>query len=150
MSVAKGLCLALGIPLVAVPSLQVTAYAAGDPGCPVLAAVEAGRGRLCVARFAYSEGIPVQQGPTELEAVNTWAPDLAEPVLLTGEIDAALAERLSALPGAENLAMVSPAGSLRRAGYLAELGWDRFQRGETDDLDTTEPLYLQQPLSGSA
>ena len=32
LSLAKGLCLALQTPIVGVPTLQVTAYAAGDPG----------------------------------------------------------------------------------------------------------------------
>jgi tRNA threonylcarbamoyladenosine biosynthesis protein TsaB len=148
MSVAKGLCLALGIPIIGVPSLQVAAYAAGDPGCAILAVDEAGRGRICVGRYAYENGLPALQGEIELQRSADWTPDLSEYVLVTGEVDAALADHLSGLPGSENLSIVSLAGSLRRAGFLGELAWERLQAGETDDLDTLEPVYVQQPLSG--
>jgi tRNA threonylcarbamoyladenosine biosynthesis protein TsaB len=150
MSLAKGLCMALDIPLIAIPTLQVAAYAVGDPGCVILAAVEAGRGRISVGRFVYEQGLPAQQGPTELHRTTEWQPDLSELVLVTGEIDAPLADRLAAMPQAEHLSIVSLAGSVRRAGFLAELAWERLQSGLTDDLDTVEPLYVQQPLSGSS
>ncbi|NLX43424.1 MAG: tRNA (adenosine(37)-N6)-threonylcarbamoyltransferase complex dimerization subunit type 1 TsaB, partial [Chloroflexi bacterium] len=35
LSAAKGLCLALDIPLIGIPTLMIAAYAAGDPGCPL-------------------------------------------------------------------------------------------------------------------
>ncbi|MHB1318148.1 MAG: tRNA (adenosine(37)-N6)-threonylcarbamoyltransferase complex dimerization subunit type 1 TsaB [Anaerolineae bacterium] len=148
MSVAKGLCLGLEIPIVGVPSLQVAAYAAGDPGCPILAVDEAGRGRICVGRYSYENGLPALQGSIQLQQAEEWTPDLSEMVLVTGEVDAALADHLLSLPGAENLSIVSLAGSLRRAGFLGELAWERLERGDTDDLDTLEPVYVQQPLSG--
>jgi tRNA threonylcarbamoyladenosine biosynthesis protein TsaB len=44
--------------------------------------------------------------------------------------------------------LASPAASLRRAGYLAELGWARLAAGQTDDPTTLTPIYLQTP-SGS-
>lgn len=142
MSLAKGLCMALNLPIIAVPTLQVTAYTAGDPGTPVLAVLEAGRGRICVASFQYQDEVPVQQGETELHESARWIPDLSAPVLVTGEVDSQLAERLLALPGAGNIAIASLAGSLRRAGFLAEMAWERLQRGVTDDLDTLSPVYI--------
>ena len=42
---------------------------------------------------------------------------------------------------ADKIAVSSLAGSLRRAGYLAELAWGRLQQGKTDDLDALSPLY---------
>jgi hypothetical protein len=38
-----------------------------------------------------------------------------------------------------------PALSLRRGGYLAELGWLRFEAGESDDPAALSPIYLQGP-----
>jgi tRNA threonylcarbamoyladenosine biosynthesis protein TsaB len=38
--------------------------------------------------------------------------------------------------------VVSPALRLRRAGYLAELGWRRLAQGEQDNLATLQPIYL--------
>ncbi|MCD6519943.1 MAG: tRNA (adenosine(37)-N6)-threonylcarbamoyltransferase complex dimerization subunit type 1 TsaB [Anaerolineae bacterium] len=145
MSLAKGLCLALGIPIIAIPTLDIITYAVGDPGCPVLAVLEAGRGRICVATYRFEEGLPAQVGEIELVKENEWVVDAKEPVLVAGEVSAELAERLSAQPNAENIAIASLAGSLRRAGYLAELAWERLQAGQTDDLDTLSPIYLHYP-----
>ncbi len=148
MSLAKGICLGIDIPIIAIPTLQVTAYAAGDPGIPVLAALEAGRGRISVATFVYQDGLPTPQGEIALVESAHWQPDLSSPVLVTGEIEVAMAERLRALPDAENLTIISLAASLRRAGFLAELAWDRLQRDDVDDLDTLSPVYMQ-TASGS-
>jgi len=65
-------------------------------------------------------------------------------------VSAELVERLQQQPEAENIAIASLAGSLRRAGYLAELAWDRLQTGQVDDLDTLSPLYVHYPTSGTA
>jgi len=150
MSVGKGLCLALGIPIIAIPTLSVIAYAVGDPGGLVYAVLEAGRGRICVAPFAFDQGLAVQQEEIRIVAASQWTPAAKESVLITGEIDAALADHLLSLPYAESLALSSLAGSMRRAGYLAELAWDRFQADDTDDLDTLSPTYAHYPASGTS
>ncbi len=150
MSAAKGLCLALGLPIIAIPTLDVITYAVGDPGGPVYAVLEAGRGRISVAAYTFEDGLPVQQGDLLLELERAWAPPADEPVLVAGEISATLADHLLALPQADNIAITSLAGSLRRAGYLAELAWERLQSGRTDDLATLSPIYGFPPLSGTA
>jgi len=35
---------------------------------------------------------------------------------------------------------------LRRAGFLAELGWQRLKDGRADDPATLTPIYLQYPV----
>ena len=141
MSVAKGLCLALDVPIVAIPTLDIITYAVGDPGGQVLTVLEAGRGRICVAAYHFEEGLPVREGTTKLVRTSTWTVSATEPVLVAGEVSAELAQRLLKQPNAHNIAVSSLAGSLRRAGYLAELAWDRLQEGRTDDLDTLSPIY---------
>ncbi len=149
MSIAKGVCLALGIPIFGVPSLDVVAYAAGDPGGPIVAVLEAGRGRICAARYRFEDGLPVREGEIVLARAAEWAPHFDELTLVAGEVNAELAEHLLALPDAENVAISSLAGSVRRAGYLAELAWERLEAGESDDLDSLAPIYLHQPTSGT-
>jgi tRNA A37 threonylcarbamoyladenosine modification protein TsaB len=34
---------------------------------------------------------------------------------------------------------------MRRARFLAELGWRRLERGEADEVATLQPLYLRRP-----
>jgi tRNA threonylcarbamoyladenosine biosynthesis protein TsaB len=151
MSIAKGLCLALEIPIIAIPTLDITTYGVGDPGGPIYAVLEAGRGRICVARYHFEQGLPVQEGDIELVSAAEWTPvngdDLDQPVLVAGEVNAELAERLLASP---EIAISSLAGSLRRAGYLAELAWEAFQEGRVDDLDALSPIYAHYPSGTTA
>lgn len=147
MSIAKGLCLAMDIPIIGVPTLDIITYAVGDPGGPILAVLEAGRGRICVARYHFEEGLPIQEGDFELWTASEWQVEVKEPTLVTGELSGDLADRLLQPPSADSIAMASLAGSLRRAGYLAELAWDRLLDGQTDDLDTLSPIYLHPSLT---
>jgi tRNA threonylcarbamoyladenosine biosynthesis protein TsaB len=149
MSIAKGLCLALDIPIIGIPTLDVITYAVGDPGVAVFSVLEAGRGRICVASFHFEDGLPVQDGEIALVKAAEWTPDATEPMLVTGEISAALSERLLAQPNAEHIMIASLASSVRRAGFLAELAWDRLQDGNTDDLVALQPVYVHYPPSDS-
>ena len=148
MGIAKGLCLALNIPIIAIPTLDTIAYAVGDPGGLVYAILELGRGRICVSQYLFEDGLPVLHTDPAIHDEQTWQPEASEPVVLTGEISADLTEHLLQLPQAGNIAISSLSASIRRAGYLAELAWQRQQKGEVDDLDSISPAYLQQPGSG--
>ena len=149
MSIAKGFCLALNVPIIAIPTLDVIAYAVGDPGGLVYAVLELGRNRICVSAYQFADGLPVQQGDALYVASSEWQVVATEPVLLIGEISTDLAERLLKQPDADNISISSLAASIRRAGYLAELAWQRLEKGQVDDLDTTSPTYLHLPTSGS-
>jgi tRNA threonylcarbamoyladenosine biosynthesis protein TsaB len=148
VSIAKGLCLALDIPIIGVPTLDGLAYAAGDPGMPLIAVLEAGRGRLSVCPYTFRDGLPIAEGPVQIVAADDWTIDSSDPVLLIGELGADVVDRLLAQPGGEQVAIASLASSVRRAGYLAELAWNRLQSGDVDDLDTLSPTYPQAPTSG--
>lgn len=144
VSTAKGLAFALGIPLVGVGRLELEAYAhAAYPG-PVIAVHRAGRGEVAWAAY---EGPP--DGWRELLAPCLSGPDAVlsqapQGALFCGEIEGELAEAL-----AEHASPVaSPAASVRRAGYLAELGWRRLQAGLEDDPKALVPLYLREPAIG--
>ena len=43
--------------------------------------------------------------------------------------------------------VATPALSVRRPGFLAELGWQRLRSGKTDDPSELAPIYLR-PRSG--
>lgn len=149
MGIAKGLCLALDIPIIAVPTLDTIAYAVGDPGGPVYAVLELGRGRICAAQYYFANGLPQLSGDPEILAGDEWQVAASEPVVITGEINAELAEHLLQQPDAEYYAISSLASSSRRAGYLAELAWQRLALGQVDDLDTLDPVYQHLPGSGT-
>ncbi len=147
MSIAKGLCFALDVPILAVPTLQISAYATGDPGCPIYAVLEAGRGRISVGAYRFREGIPALQGEIALVSEAQWVVPAEENALVVGELNSALVERLRQQPGAERIGFLPVASSLRRAGYLAELAWKRLQRGDVDEVDSLSPVYTSLPSS---
>lgn len=148
LSLAKGMALAFGLPVVGVPTLDVTAYPHLPAAQPVCALVQAGRGRAywSVYRTQAAAGDqPVTlgdwrgyQSPVALNDSDGLLAALTTPVQLVGEITPELRAGWAApLPG--------PSIAARRAGDLAELGWQRWQAGEVDDLAALSPLYLQEP-----
>ncbi|HID86173.1 MAG TPA: tRNA (adenosine(37)-N6)-threonylcarbamoyltransferase complex dimerization subunit type 1 TsaB [Anaerolineae bacterium] len=146
LSVAKGFALGLGIPLVGIPTLDVLAYAHAPWGLPIWAILQAGRGRICAA-FYPREGPPPRPADYLLTTLAELEVEGDEALLFCGEIDPQGAELLRQRVG-DRAVIAPPAASLRRAGYLAELAWERLRRGEEDDLATLSPIYLHRPRIG--
>ncbi|MBN1180034.1 MAG: tRNA (adenosine(37)-N6)-threonylcarbamoyltransferase complex dimerization subunit type 1 TsaB [Anaerolineae bacterium] len=147
LAAAKGLALANAIPLVGVPTLDVVAAGQGRDERPLAAVLQAGRGRICVAVYRWREAWQCQDGPH----LTTWAAlaeQTTEPTLFCGEVDPRGAKVLAGLGDLSGV--TSPAWSLRRAGFLAELGWERIRGGDADDPASLAPLYLHQSLSEDA
>ncbi len=140
LSLVKGLALAQAIPLVGVPTLDVTVYPVYRRRATLYATLQAGRGRTCFAPYRWRRGGWRQ---TDEITITTWAA-LADRVedgtVLCGEIDANGLEALEACTA--KLTIIPAAQRLRRAGYLAELGWERLMCGERDDPATLQPIYL--------
>ncbi len=145
LAVAKGLALAQDIPLLGVPTLDVLAYIHADQRRPICAVVRAGRGRVCTGRYVRRRGRWRRVGELGLTTIAELAAQLERATLFCGEITTAEREFLQ--NHEKGWAVVtSPAASLRRAGYLAELAWQRLERGEADDPITLSPIYLHRPL----
>jgi tRNA threonylcarbamoyladenosine biosynthesis protein TsaB len=147
VAVAKGLAMARGIKLVGVPTLDIVAHMMKDARLPLVAVLAAGRGRLCAGRYQWNKNELVAQGPAWLTTAGDLGADWQETMRVCGELAAEERHELKKRLGAR-VEIASPAASLRRAGYLAELGWARLAAGQTDDPTTLTPIYLQTP-SGS-
>ncbi|HET90338.1 MAG TPA: tRNA (adenosine(37)-N6)-threonylcarbamoyltransferase complex dimerization subunit type 1 TsaB [Chloroflexi bacterium] len=144
MSVAKGLALARGLPLIGVPTLDVMAAAQGWDSRPLCAVLQAGRGRICVATYLWQEGEWCLDTSPRLTTWSALAKEIETPTLFGGEIDTTGLDTLSALG---ELAVSLPAAArLRRAGFLAEVALRRLSRGEMDNPATLVPIYLQYPV----
>ena len=148
MSAAKGLAFALGVPLVGIPTLDATAYPHGGAGRPIRAVLAAGRGRFVSALYRWQDGATVRAGDYANTTLDGLAALLVEPTLVCGEVGAGETRRLAEL--APLAQVVSPALGLRRAACLAELAWGRLRRGESDDVDRLEPIYLHGPAGGES
>ncbi len=139
LAFAKGLALAGGLPLIGFPSLQVAAACLHPAGIPLCAVLEAGRKRLAAGWFQADGHNWSPEGEPELLTAGALAERIEQPTLVAGELDPAARAALSANP---SVRLASPAAGLRRPAVLAELGWSRWQSGDSDDPAALSPVYL--------
>jgi tRNA threonylcarbamoyladenosine biosynthesis protein TsaB len=144
MGVAKGLALAQGLPLVGIPTLDLTAHPHMTQKLPIWAILQAGRGRICAANYGRRKGQWKRRGDYQLTTLDKLCEEVTDPALFCGEIDAQGAEQIRKQLGLQVI-IATPAASVRHAAYLAELGWERLSRGDSDDASTLSPIYLHQP-----
>lgn len=144
LGVAKGLALACKLPLVGVSTLEVIARPHMAQRLPIWAILEAGRGRICAGNYYRHRGRWRRRGDYQLTTLEALCEQIDEPALLCGELQADGVELVRRRLGLV-VAIASPASSLRRAAYLAELGWERLARNDADDAASLSPIYLQQP-----
>ncbi len=145
LAIAKGLALANGVPIVGIPTLDVVARAQAIRTGPLVAVLQAGRGRLAAMRYRRVRGEWRAQGEVIVTTLDRIGQDWDKPTTLCGELGAAERAAIQARLG-ERVILVDPARSLRRAGFLAELAWRRLDAGDVDDLDTLRPIYI--PTAG--
>jgi tRNA threonylcarbamoyladenosine biosynthesis protein TsaB len=140
LALAKGLAIALHIPLVGVPTLDILAAAQAPGDLPLVAVLRAGRGRLAIARYENEQGYWKLAAKIEVWTSQELSERLTSPLLICGELNAA--ERRMIAEKDTAIRVVSPAQSLRRPACLAEIGWQRWQNGQVDDASALSPIYL--------
>jgi len=141
-AVAKGIAMAQTIPLVAVPTFDILAAAQPVIEDHQLAVVlEAGRGRLAVGWYQAEDQSWQFTGKPDLFTPEEFNKKIRKPTLICGELDEELRKKLGRKR--KNATLASPAESLRRPAFLAELAWERWQAGEIADPAEIAPFYLQ-------
>jgi tRNA threonylcarbamoyladenosine biosynthesis protein TsaB len=140
LALVKGLALARSIPVVGVPTLDVAVGPVHRRQGTLYATLQAGRGRICLAPYRWRRGGWRRSGELTISTWEALADEAEDGAIFCGEIGKA---GLAALTGrAAKTLIIAPAQRLRRAGYLAALGWERLARGEQDDLAALQPIYL--------
>ena len=140
LALAKGLALALKIPLVGVPTLDTLAAAIPVQNMPLAAVLQAGRGRLALVWYQVVDGAWKAQCDPIMITAEELVLQLNKPTLVAGELSAD--ERHTLARRRKNAQLVSPARSMRRPSFLAELAWERWKAGQLDDIVTLAPIYL--------
>jgi tRNA threonylcarbamoyladenosine biosynthesis protein TsaB len=141
LAVAKGMALALHIPVFGIPSLDIVAAAEPISDLPMAAVLQAGRGRLAVRWYTCLLGTHWQaQGDATMTTVDELSDLIKKPTLVIGELTAH--ERQVLARKRRNVVLASPAHAVRRPAYLAELSWQRWVSGTIDDVVTLSPIYL--------
>ena len=135
LSVAKGMAAGLGVPLWGIGTLDVVAHAADGVDVPVLAVLEAGRGRFASALYVDGR----QAAPARLLTLDQLEAAIATATLVAGELNHEARERLGRQP---TVRLQSRAASARRAGILAQLGWRQARSGDPGDPLSVDAVYL--------
>jgi tRNA threonylcarbamoyladenosine biosynthesis protein TsaB len=146
MALAKGIALVQHIPLIGIPSLDILAASQPPADLPLVALLHTGRGRLAAGwylcgkehRTQGDQWLPASQ--VEVLTPHELAQRIHTPTLVCGELTTE--ERQLLARKYKNVILASPALSLRRPSYLAELAWKRWQAGQIDDPASLAPTYL--------
>jgi tRNA threonylcarbamoyladenosine biosynthesis protein TsaB len=140
LAFCKGLALSCNVPIIGIPSLDVLAY--GQPVTDVNLAtlLKAGRGRLAVAWYFAEAGKWMSKGELENLTYEDFVNQIESPSTICGEVSRDLVEMV--LENHDDVFIASPAVSLRRPSFLAELAWNRWKDGDVDDPRTLKPVYL--------
>lgn len=140
LSAGKGLCLALGIPMVGVSTLDVIAEAQRASCLPVRPLLDAGRQRFATAVYRKVGENFQRMGPIEGKSLIEILNGITEKTLLCGDVTGLQIEQL--LTSKDLVEVASPASSFRRAGFLAEIGWKRYYCGQFTDPAQVDAVYL--------
>lgn len=146
LALAKGIALARRLPLIGVPTLDALAAAQPLLDMPLLALVRTGRGRFAVQRYHASENGWQALEEITILTLEALLERLDTPTWICGELTAE--ERQTILDKQTAARLASPAQSLRRPSFLAEVAWKRWKSGHSDDPIHLVPLYIHynQPI----
>ena len=144
MSFAKGLALSLAIPIVGISTLEVEAFPYAFTGLPICPIQNAGRGETATALFQTKRGKWYRLVEEHITTLDNLLPEIKRQTIFCGRVPEEVATQLKAKLGRKALIVENPA-ALRRAGYLAALGWQRLKESDFDHSPTLEPLYLRRP-----
>jgi tRNA threonylcarbamoyladenosine biosynthesis protein TsaB len=141
LAIAKGMAVALNIPIIGVNAFDVIAYAQPQLKQPILAVVEIGRQRVATCPYEVL-GAQMLTGEWKVQAYPAVRDGLYDPTWVCGDLSPELLKMLEGVPNAR----VAPAPlNLRRAGYLAEIAFRRWRKNDVDDVLSLTALYPPDP-----
>lgn len=148
LALVKGMALTLHAPVVGIPTLDFVAAAQPVRELPMAVLLQSGRGRLALVWYKAHKGRWEAQSEPEITNAEELTERITSPTLVVGELNAT--ER-QAFGRKRRLALLaSPASSARRPSFLAELAWQRWKAGQTDEVVSLSPIYLHvaEPIPG--
>lgn len=137
MAFAKGLCLAMNLPLIPVPTLDVVAVAQPTQDLPLVALLQAGRSRIAYRTYTVKDNIWVSDEEYQIGEPGELSDQINKRTLIAGEINAEIRKVLSRKH--KNALIASPAACVRNPAFLAELGCQLFSAAEGNVLDIFSP-----------
>jgi tRNA threonylcarbamoyladenosine biosynthesis protein TsaB len=135
LSTVKGLALALGVPVAAVPTLDAMAASLPFAALPVCPVIDARKGEVYTSLYRWAGHAMRQEWEYLALAPEALATRLDEPVILLGDGAAAIRSPYARL--------APPARRVPSPGCVGQLGVERLRRNETVSAADLVPLYLR-------
>ncbi len=142
MAMAKGLAYARGLKLVGVSTFDILVHAQPARPEPLLAIIEAGRGKAAGLWYKWgrrgwsSVGDAIHLAWEELPEV------VEEKTYILGDIDPAVRKELDTY---ELIEIAVPSSCVRRPSVLAEIAFKRMRTGKLPASQSLVPVYLKNP-----
>jgi tRNA threonylcarbamoyladenosine biosynthesis protein TsaB len=144
LALAKGIALGQKLPLIGVPTLDIVAAAVNRLDTDLVVLAQAGRSRLWAGQYRWADKRGWEpEGDPVLTQWDDLLGRVQVPVAFAGEIDATAAKLIRRVNRSAHI--VAPAGSVRRAAVLAEIGFARWKKQQVTDADALAPVYLRDP-----
>lgn len=141
IAAAKGLAMTRHLPLVGLTTLDILVAAQPPDPRPLYAVFAAGRRRIGFARYRYATRRWQVETDVKIIPSAEIVEEVETPAIVVGELPAQGLEALA--PLGHKVHVPSPAQRLRRAGFLAELAWERLRSGYHGDPGRLEPIYAR-------
>jgi len=144
MSAAKGLCQALGIPIIGVSSIEVLASQLPWTDLEICAVVDSRRGEVFAGRFFWRDGRLARRGEEICLKSESLADFVSEESLFIGN-NFQTQHRLIQRALGSHVRLAPPSMWHIRASALGYVGLDRFHQNDFDDLAALIPVYMRPP-----
>lgn len=140
IAIAKGIALAVNIPLVAVATLDILAHGVGLRAMQMAAVLQAGRNRLAVQWYQPGATQWESTGDLRVCTAHELVQDVTEPRFFAGELNAENRQILARRW--KNVVLADPVECVRRPAHLAAIGWKKWQDGQVENVAALSPTYL--------
>lgn len=139
-ALVKGLALALHIPAVAIPTLDILVASQPLRDIPMVALLRVGRNRYAVGKYNHHVKGWIPDGEIVIKKIDEISEMGIAPTFVCGEL--LTDDRQFLLKNNKNFILASPVQSLRRPSYLAYLAWRKLKTGKLEDVRFLSPKYI--------
>jgi len=139
LALIKGIAYTQQLPVIGIPTLDITARAVPTQDKRLAAILQAGRKRLAVGWYRVENGAWKSEGSPENLSLDELITRLDQPTILTGELSREMRELLQ---DQELISLAKPTMAGRSPKYLVELAWERWKSNDVDDVLHLKPYYL--------